>query len=410
MSLPSLHKVSRDREYERELRLIERLERRQDALVRENEAERKARRSDDAPATTDLEELIETIHDLDSKVRKRMMFHSVEEQQRAIKESRRTNRPQHVLYDEYEEWEELHELRGLLKKRRRRQAQQAYESILVALPDEIKMIIIQSQATWMSVCNLIQTLCSVSREVCESIWPLIADALEIPAAKPSDVAWRTWIKEWCQKLNDPWGVDTEQTMVESLWRLHHAPFTRIDWDDDASENEFLFDDHHSSFLNFRDKDIPYWPNDRAWVAAAVQHDGRLLGIASDALCGDRDIVRVACIENPNAFRVASTALRTDVTFIRGFMFSTPDILNHISPLIEDPQLARLRDIIKDVRRQASDMKDWNDDHAGDEDAVNGFFVDALRLLPTGAIHISIRALNYRYAYFVSADGRFDRTY
>jgi len=422
---------------DRDLRLIDRLEKQKDALILHNDYERrKQNRRAKEKRERDPESLIYQrafdsgfvgrIRAIDHEVRQRMRFKPLHLQEETMHKERRKLTPAHEseLLDAYEDMDEFDTLMSSMQSRyTKKRVNQAVGRLLqYEMPDEIKLLILQSfqrmqPDDWKGMCNFIQKLCNITRNMCETLWPLIAsEVLHIPVPKPDAMLWRSWIRQWCVKLTagSPWArtlnkelfergreiVDDgvfDDSYEEGLWRLQHTPPTLYFWENEVGSNTFGV----TRIPDFdRPLGITWHPQDPKWIVEALRHDGRFLEVAPDNVKNDRDLVRLACSSHVNAMAFASEDVRADGAFIRSFMRSQPDVLRHISLETDDRQLRRLREFIDAVREEfeANDDEEeevWNlDDHQGDEDEANGFEVYKLNQNPlSGFIKIDVRSFN-----------------
>ena len=434
-SLPSLARLSLacsdlgargDRQLERDLRMQDRLldwqerqERRrrlkrrilQMNRIRDSTRPNLERASQTEPQLT--QELIDQLRALDHEVRRELAFHPLNVQDASLENARGLRFPEvdPDLFEQYDEMQLFPSLRRLLADQHmEQQVRTRVDQFVFDLPTELKLLIIsnpvvQSANDWRGVCNMIQTLCSTSRVMCDEMWPLLANKLlTIPWTKPDHIAWRVWVKHWCVKLNakspwarnlqdytgairftDPDDADRYSEFIEGgyfsppdddrfdfdkeecIWRLKHAKPTLF-----GVAGDFPL----YGFDQIDPLDVGFWPDDPAWMAEALRHDGRFMSIAPDEVRNDPGLVRLGCSSHTNAMMFASLELQSSVEFVRSFMFSQPDILRFTTVEQDvDPQLYQLQDLIQIVlSTEAAENWETFDEPDRDFETENEFAV------------------------------------
>jgi hypothetical protein len=386
MSFPALTRLSisapEDREKDRQLydflKTAEKVERAQDALTYWNLNKQAKRERVQERRQEIIDEIMEDIDRIDSEIRTKMAFMPLSDQECEIERARDNySQEWEHAYDEgaveyvinMKAYKELQ--KNLITNINHRRVKRRVFNLLEELPDDVKMIVlrqsIDAMGSWERICNFIQHLCSVSRLICETIWPFIAsEILEIPMNKPVDMVWRSWVKEWCQKTSScaPWGRTIDEmghcnpiSYEEAIWLLNHSP------------RNYLVSDLRYDYT-VTSSDFPInstWPSDKLWMMGAVWHDGRILSIGSYANRNDREIVRVACMTFPFAFESATDEVKRDGRFIRSFMFSQPDILKFISNKVDDLQLRKMKNLISTAISNAHLFYDFEDAPEDEED-------------------------------------------
>jgi len=372
--------------------------------------------------------LVAQLQALDAEVRQTLAFHPLDVQERSLQKARRLRLPtvDPGLFRQYDEWQRANRSSGLtqeqifqgfrdviVRTQMRRAIQASVGQLMESLPVDLKLLILSNPAVvqaynWRGVCNMIQSLCSTSRAMCDDAWSFIGnDLLRIPSEKPRHVAWRVWVKHWCQKLNarSPWARNLASDAgayhlthehesyhpdeepdpeigaadrdlfdfdkAECIWRLQHSKPTFFG-------NELFLP---YGYDNVVPETVLFWPDDPVWMKEALRHDGRFLSIAPEAARRDPDIVRSACASHVNAMRYASDDLRSSANFVREFMFSQPNILR-LSTVESDPQLKNIQDTIAQFR----DDHEWDhepfEEFQSDRDAR--LEIEVVRLQPVDA--------------------------
>lgn len=385
---------SDNEQLERDLRFMERFDEDQDLLVEKNDRLRRKRRKQKLrDGDVNYAHLGNRIREIDDEVGEQT-GHNPWLRDLATREASDELTEPYLDYVSDEEMfrddaYELAKLRDDLKRAKRVKA--GSESLFDRIPDDLKMIMIQSQRTNKGICDFIQTLCNTNRKMCESLdWEAIANnLLKIPQPKPENMLWRSWVTRWCVKLSavSPWVLSLDKnpytehdqeifdnTKQEGLWRLRHTPSTPSTLffsNTDVLNQTFGLPEVSEEYR------VAFYVKDSEWMAAALRHDGRFLQYASDEMKNNREMVKLACSSHINAMSFASDEVRSDGLFIRELMKSQPDVLRHISDSVNDRQLQGLHSFVQMTRKYAQKSSSWNDDDFtawDDEDVVNSFEV------------------------------------
>jgi hypothetical protein len=401
--------------------------------------------------------LVTQLQALDAEVRETLAFHPLDVQEASMQNNRRLRLPEvdPEWFRKYDEWQRRQRSSGMtqeqlfqgfrdaiVRTQMRRAIQTSVGRLMESLPVDLKLLILSNPVVvqaddWRGVCNMIQSLCSTSRAMCEDAWSSIGkDLLRIPSKKPRQVAWRVWVKHWCRKLNahSPWArnldsdagayhmthehefydVDEEPVpefgnadrnvfdfdQAECIWRLQHAKPTLFGTD--------LFLPY--GYDNVVPETVQFWPNDSVWMKEALRHDGRFLSIAPEAARRDPDIVRSACASHVNAMRYASDVLRASADFVRGFMFSQPNILR-LTTVKNDVQLKEIQDTITRFRDEQVEEYAPNGFDAFEVDEDTRFGIEVVCLKPidaNGTLEVRVEDMFKEYHTFrVDVNGRVD---